>query len=205
MSAWASLLLAVLLSLAPAAASAQLSSEEAAAEDAADEAVADPTPTAEPEAPRLAVTVASDVVGSGWPSATGQPTRYFNPRIARRTDEELFVAGMVTLAAGYAGSVAFGVALLENDDYRPSGCLDQYRAFHFVPVLGSLMSLISAFACDFDEIGGSGGAWPFLDGLLMVPQLTGLVLSTIALFVGEGYVEVEVMPGATGARATIRF
>ena len=148
--------------------------------------------------------MAAVVVGSAWPVAATQPTRYLNPRAARRTDEELFVGGMLTLAAGYAGSVAFGVALLENDDYRPSGCLDQYRAFHFVPVLGSLMSLISAFACDFDEL-GAGGAWPFLDGLLMVPQLTGLVLSAIALVVGEGYVEVELMPGATGARATIRF
>ncbi len=90
--------------------------------------------------------------------------------------ERLLVTGVSFLAVGYVASVVWGAAYLGSIALGPLSCNDQYAGWHFVPVVGPVLGMLSGASCIHDNLHFEEGLLPVVFSLT---QLAGLIMTIV--------------------------
>jgi hypothetical protein len=90
--------------------------------------------------------------------------------------ERLLVTGISFLAVGYVASVVWGAAYLGSLALGPLSCNDQYAGWHFIPVVGPVLGMLSGGSCIHDNLHFEEGLLPVVFSLT---QLAGLIMTIV--------------------------
>lgn len=103
----------------------------------------------------------------GWPSSLQAPTADVNPRYEREAgDPTMLGAGITFFALGYLVAGGFGIAMMTSGDgiphvrnsyyygydQRDQTCHEATGAVGLIPVLGSVLAMITAGACTVPQL-----------------------------------------------------
>jgi hypothetical protein len=130
----------------------------------------------------LAASTASAQTPPAWDAPTGAeaPTPPDDERppstMHHVVREKLLVTGVTFLAVAYAGSIAWASLYLATFRLGPASCNDQYAGWHFVPVVGPVLGMLSGASCIHDSLHFEEGLLPVFFSLT---QVVGLILTIV--------------------------
>jgi hypothetical protein len=92
------------------------------------------------------------------------------------TRDRLLITGIVFLAVGYVGAVAWGSYYIDSIHLGPVGCNDTYAGWQFLPILGPVLGMGLGGQCIPDGLHVEEAIMP---ALFSAAQLIGTIMTIV--------------------------